>query len=239
MTIIDTNFNFFSDTPIGKDPDSFSPTLRKYHGLLWSKKLPAGDLFRLNLETPRLLHHKSDLGEFYLSSDAIGHTFKAFKKMSHIIENIPLAEVDDFFSICCTIGAYIIFPSKRVDGKMTINSARGCNQKIMDRFDLTLECIRLHYLDEVSPLSDTLKRYSSFFSLFINFKDYVDFFLLQDLLIEGESQIKFWHPFGGFDKSPLPQNINDYHAYRLNVIDFIQSRNIRIENNSKKGLTFS
>ena len=234
MTIIDITFNFFCDTPNGKDPDSFSPTLRKYHKLLWNKELPSGDIFRLDLDTSRLLHHKSDLGEYFLSSDAIGHTFQAFKKMSHIIENISSVEMDDFFSRCCTIGAYIIFPSKRVDGKMTINGARGCNQKIMDRFDLTLECIRLHYLGEVSPLSDTLNRYSSFFSLFTNFEGYVDFFLLQDLLVKGESKIKFWLPFDGFDKSPLPQNIDDYHSYRLNVIDFIQSRNIRIENSTIK-----
>ncbi len=30
---IDTNFNFYSDTPRGKEPDSFSPTLRKYQKL--------------------------------------------------------------------------------------------------------------------------------------------------------------------------------------------------------------
>ena len=28
---IDINLNVYSDTPEGKDPDSFSPTLRKYH----------------------------------------------------------------------------------------------------------------------------------------------------------------------------------------------------------------
>ena len=38
--ILDINFNVYSDTPEGKDPDSFSPTLRKYHKLLWSKTLP-------------------------------------------------------------------------------------------------------------------------------------------------------------------------------------------------------
>lgn len=27
---VDTSFDFKSDTPAGKDPDSFSPTLRRY-----------------------------------------------------------------------------------------------------------------------------------------------------------------------------------------------------------------
>ena len=39
---IDINFDVYSDTPEGKDPDSFSPTLRKYHKILWSKSLPNG-----------------------------------------------------------------------------------------------------------------------------------------------------------------------------------------------------
>ena len=42
---IDISFNVFSDTPEGKDPDSFSATLRKYHHILWSKQLPNGKEF--------------------------------------------------------------------------------------------------------------------------------------------------------------------------------------------------
>ena len=63
----------FADTPEGKDPDSYSATLRKYHQILWSKKLPNGMIFDLDVETRQLLHHKSELGEFFLSSDAVGH----------------------------------------------------------------------------------------------------------------------------------------------------------------------
>ena len=66
MGQIDINFNVFSDTPEGKDPDSHSPTLRKYHKILWSKPLPDGHMFELDLDTPKLLHHKSDIGEFFL-----------------------------------------------------------------------------------------------------------------------------------------------------------------------------
>ena len=62
---IDINFNFYSDTPKGKDPDSYSETLRKYHQFLWSKSLPNGSIFKLDIETPKILHHKSDLGEFF------------------------------------------------------------------------------------------------------------------------------------------------------------------------------
>jgi hypothetical protein len=96
---------------------------------------------------------------------------------------------------------------------MTINASRGLNQSIKDRFDLTLECIRCFYTNGTSPLADTLKRYSSFFALFQNFKGYVDFFLLQDLVTTDCSQIKFCLPFDRFNPSPLPKNTNEYEIY--------------------------
>ena len=55
---IDINFNFYSDTPKGKDPDTNSDTLRKYHQFLWSKPLPNGSIFNLDIKTPKILHHK-------------------------------------------------------------------------------------------------------------------------------------------------------------------------------------
>ena len=155
MNQIDITFNVFSDTPKGKDPDSHSPTLRKYHKILWNKNLPYGRIFELNLDTPKLLHHKSDLGEYFLSSDAIGHTYKNVKKMSHILDKLRPGELDSFFNLCTTIGGFIIFPSKQINRKMTINGSRGVNHRIQDRFDLTLECIRLFYIREHSPLFET------------------------------------------------------------------------------------
>ena len=208
--IIDINFNVYSDTPEGKDPDSYSSTLRNYHKILWSKPLPNGSIFDLDDKTPMLLHHKSELGEFFLSSDSIGHTYSRIQNMSHIINKVPSEEIDSFFSLCSTIGGYIIYPSKRVDNQMTINGARGTNGKIKDRFDLTLECIRLHYINEESPLSDTLKRYTSFFKLFDNFQGYIDFFLLQDIVTEDYSSIKYLIPFNSFENSPLPSDVDEY-----------------------------
>ena len=233
MRLVDINFDVFSDTPKGKDPDSHSPTLRRYHQILWSKPLPKGSRLDLDLDTPRLLHHKSELGEFFLSSDGIGHTYKNVKKMTHIIERIPPEEINSFFSLCTTIGGFIIFPSKKIDNKMTINGARGINHKIQDRFDLTLECIRRFYLNENSPLSDPLERYSQFFHLFDDFRGYVDFFLLQDLVQENHSAVKFWHSFNGFDNSPMPNSVEEYQAYKKNVIDFLKGRNKRISSISQ------
>ncbi len=233
MTIIDINFDVYSDTPKGRDPDSYSPTLRKHHQILWSKPLPNGVEFNLDDSVPRLLLHKSELGEFLLSSDSIGHTYSRVKSMSHIINQIPSEEINSFFSTCSTIGAYIIFPAKKVDNQMTINGSRGLNRSIKDRFDLTLECIRRFYINESSPLSDTFQRYSSFFSLFQEFKEYKDFFLLQDLVEENDLSIKFFLPFDSFDHPPLPNNVEEYQSYKKHLMDFVRARNQRILNSTQ------
>lgn len=233
--MVDIEFDVYSDTPAGKDPDSFSPTLRKYHQQLWSKNLPCGQMFALDLDTPRLLHHKSNLGEFFLSSDVIGNTYSEAKKMVHIVEQIPSHELRTFFSLCSTIGAFVVFPARRIDGKMTINGARGTNQKIQDRFDLTLECIRRFYASEQSPLSQTFERYSSFFDLFQNFRGYVEFFLLDDLVCDDYQMVKFWHQFSSFDASPLPQSICEYYAFKGNVEKFVRDRNRRIVRYTQNG----
>jgi len=155
--------------------------------------------------------------------------------MSHIVNQIPSEEINSFFSTCSTIGAYILFPAKKVDNKMTINGSRGLNQSIKDRFDLTLECIRRFYINESSPLNDTFQRYSPFFSLFQDFKGYTDFFLLQDLVEENYLAIKFFLPFDGFDHPPLPNNIEAYQAYKKNLMDFVKARNQRILNSTRTG----
>lgn len=63
--MIDTSDDFRTDAG-GKDPDTHSPTLRRYHKDLWSKPLPSGALFDLDDTTPGVyLHHRSGLGESF------------------------------------------------------------------------------------------------------------------------------------------------------------------------------
>jgi hypothetical protein len=91
-----------------------------------------------------------------------------------------------------SIGARIVFPCKTVNGKWTINQARGMHKAIRDRFDLTLEAIRRHYAGEASPLADVLARYGDFFALFETFEGYVEFFLLNDL-VNNHGEVE-WSP---------------------------------------------
>ncbi len=229
--IIDINFNFFSDSK-GGDPDSTSPTLRKYHKILWSKPLPNGKLFELHdNKKGAYLYHESDLGEFFLGSDAITHSYRDHVRKKWLTEQIP-TEVKELYDAGSTIGAYIIFPNNKVDGKHTINQARGVNGLIDDRFDLTLECIRLYYSGEKSPLYATLLRYKSFFDLFDDFMGYIHFFLLDDLINE-DKMINFYLPFDGFKTRSSFSDVNQYLLYKKRVVGFIKSRNKRIEIYSK------
>jgi len=224
---ISTSFNMYSDAR-GGDPDATSPTLRRYHQFLWSKSLPGGALFELK-EIKGGLYHNSELGEFYLGSDAITHSYKNQVGKQWIVSEIP-AEVDELYDAGSTIGAYIIFPNNRIAGSQTINQARGCNSRIDDRFDLTLECIRRMYLGETSPLHTALMKYKYFFDIFGSFKGYVNHFLLEDLIHDHETmEIKFYLPFDGFETNAGFQSIDQYRVYKTEVMNFIRSRNKRIK----------
>ncbi|MBI9103773.1 MAG: hypothetical protein JEY99_15260 [Spirochaetales bacterium] len=229
--MINISFNFYSDAN-GGDPDSTSPTLRKYHRLLWSKPLPNGKSFNLTENKIKsYLYHKSELGEFYLGSDAITHSYKNQKRKQWLIQQIP-EEVNELFDTGSTIGSYTLFPNKKKDRKHTINQARGVNPLIDDRFDLTLECIRLYYLTQDSPLYETLSRYKDFFDLFGCFQEYINFFLLEDLVNENY-EVNFYLPFDNFKSRPAFNDINDYLEYKNGVMNFIKNRNKRIEDYSK------
>lgn len=228
-TQIDITFDFRSDTPTGKDPDVLSPTLHRYHKLLWSKPLPNGTMFQLVDTKPgAYLYHHSRLGEYFLASDTVIPSFRKEARLSQIFHLIP-KELHAFNGIGYTIGGMMVFPGSKIGRKMTINGARGFHPRIKDRFDYTVECIRRHYLNEANPLIDVLGRYADFFRLFGDFRGYVDFFLLQDLVTEDLSSIKFFLPFDNFKVSPVPDSMSAYLDYRERAIGFIQARNKRIQ----------
>jgi hypothetical protein len=228
MNGIDITFDFRSDAG-GKDPDASSPTLRRYHQLLWSKPLPCGTLLALSIGKPgAYLYHSSALGDFSLSSDSVVPSFTRWKSLKHVTDLFPEDENEAFRTIGYTIGGMMIFPANRIDGKHTINVMRGFTRQIADRFDLTLECIRRYYLGLPSPLGETLARYGTFFSLFKDFRGYVDFFLLQDLTTDDFSSVRFFMPFDNFTTPSVPRNRDEYEDYRRRSIEFVSARNRRI-----------
>ena len=82
-----------------------------------SKPLPNGELFDLRADKAgTYLYHKSKLGEFFLGSDAITHSYKYHKRKRWVTQQVPEA-VNKVFSLGSTIGAYTIF----LITKLTIN----------------------------------------------------------------------------------------------------------------------
>jgi hypothetical protein len=243
---IDTTFDFRSDTRTGRDPDTYSETLRRYHQLLWSKPLPNGVVFELEhtrSSPPYYLGHRSEVGEFVLSSDAVVPSFTrdTNKDVAAVIRKMPKEELDAFNTLGYTMGGMMIWPANQVGRRMTINAQRGCHPRIKDRFDLTVECIRRYYNDpsklfkEYNPLGKTLARYADFFALFGDFRGYVEFFLLQDLVSEDFSEVRFMMPFDGdeFVVGPMPKTVKAYRAYKKKASDFIRARNQRILESSR------
>ena len=231
VTSIDTTFDFRTDAN-GKDPDTYSATLRRYHQLLWSKPLPDGVPFELEPTSrpPYRFHRSSEAGTFVLSSDAFIPSYTRYGVPKPVIERFSAAEHDHFKSIGYTIGGLILWPANPIDRKWTINQARGCRKReIGDRMDLTLECIRRHYGRERSPLSDVLARYGDFFKAFVDFRGYVDFWLLQDMVTEDYSAVRFFMPFHNFETPAIPQTFDGYSEYRRRSIEFVESRNRRID----------
>lgn len=226
---IDTSFDFRSDSN-GKDPDTHSATLRSYHRYLWSKRLPIGEQLELE-EAGSNLSYRFNMQTVKFSSDSISNSFIGTKKISHLLETVEYWEFEEFRDRGSTIGGYLIFPSEREGGKMTINGARGFNNRVADRFDLTLECIRLHYRGLENPLQETFSTVTNhfFFGLFKDFKGYVDFFFLQDLVKSDYQMVKFFTQVERpFEDSPIPKTASEYRTYKQSTLEFVRLRGERI-----------
>jgi hypothetical protein len=235
--IIDVNFNFTTDCSYwdgynngdsDTDPDIMSPTLRLYQQILYSRKTPCGKTIILkqgkNVNYDYLVYQDNRL-----ASDNIINMFERY--------NLPWsreAQIDNYndkikqYKLASyIIGAEILFPKH----KDSINQWRGKNKQIQDRFDLTLECIKRFYDGEQNPLNETLNKDKWFFDLFVNFKGYIDFFFLNDLVSLSYKQIKFF--LGNYNdvfiRPPFPQNKHEWQKLYDNQMNFLQQRTNRIK----------
>jgi hypothetical protein len=125
ISLIDTTFDVRTNAG-SRDPDRYSATLRRYHQRLWSKPLPTGEMFDLDAR----LHHKSNLGEFWLSSDSIVHTYTRWNRpiLVNVLATISTKDKTAFYDLACTVGAFLVFPvPTRAQGKrqQSINQRRG------------------------------------------------------------------------------------------------------------------
>jgi hypothetical protein len=239
---LDVDFDFTTDTPhfwdgfwerkgglgyCGNDPDTRSPTLKSYHRVLWSRELPNGRKMELTeCYAPDYL--RWDGTRF--ASDSITTCFR-YERLRPLMEQVA-GSMDDYrgwmesvIRRTYTIGGTIIFPKHR----NSINQCRGSNSRIGDRWDLTLECIRRFYEGETSPLSWCLEQDRGFFDLFVDFRGYVDFFLLQDCVSGDYGEVRLWLDTEPFEGSPFPKDVDEYLGWIDRNLDFVSRRNKRIE----------
>lgn len=220
---IDTTFDFRKDSH-GKDPDSASKTLQEYHRILWSKQLPNGQKMELVSGTDYLSWNGMAFG-----SDSVIVSFR-WKRYEWMLKQLRSYLPDynqyfeDYLKKAYTIGGELIFPKTN-----SINRSKGMNHQICDRLDLTLECIRRFYENEISPLSDVMKKNKEFFDLFVDFKGYVDYFFLQDLVSADYKKVNLWLETELFVKEPLPKTVDEYLKWIELELEFTAKRNERIK----------
>jgi hypothetical protein len=234
MDEFDVEFCFYDDPDYAGDADRDSNLLRAQHSHLWSKELPSGDQLQWLPEPgTRCLTCATPRGDLRVSSDTIATTHASYTRfgMDALWAGLSKAEQDRYDRAFYRIGGFIVFP---VHGR-SLNQVRGSDHRIADRFDLTLECIRLHYLDRrESPLAAVLEVDADFFGLFgegaTGFAAYVDFFHLGDLVSDGSIRWLDDHSADEWDFSrlPLPQSAAAYRAYLDNVTAFVDARTARI-----------
>ena len=242
--MIDISFDFTTDSKgywdgfwdkgdglgaCGADPDKASPTLRTYHQKLWSKPLPNGEV--MELEKGKWADYDYLIWkDMRFGSDAIVVDFR-YHNYRNIIDQVFKVKKDykqyyeDLIRKSYTIGGMIIFPKH----PSSMNQNKGTNRKISDRMDLTLECIRRYYNGKESPLYKTINRDKEFYDLFVDFKGYVDFFLLQDAVADDYSSVNIWEGSGDFKEDGLPKTIEDYFKFIDKEYDFLEKRNKRIK----------
>ena len=242
---IDTDFDFTTDSRAfwdgfwthkgglghgNSDPDLESPTLRRYHSTLWHRPLPNGEMFDI------MEWYGNDYiryRDWHLGSDSITTGFRN-GRCRRLIEEVQdsfddpedyYPWMESFIRRTYTIGGSIIFPKH----KASMNQMRGTIRQISDRWDFTLECIRRYYAGECSPLMDCIRSDSWFFDLFVDFKGYVDFFLLQDCVSSDYSKVELWLDTELFAQDPFPKDVDEYMHWIDKSLDFVGRRNRRIK----------
>lgn len=240
------------------DPDAYSGNLRGWHELLWNRRLPDDTGLALRREGRGLLDSGSGL---YLSSDAAVPVWERWREVQgfraeteHLLQEARGGTIHDLGWRLYDMGGFVLFPGFQVGKNLwTINQAKGCTrQRIADRLDLTLECIRLYYrvmpqhdpleplpaaYNRINPLGSVLHRYRSFFEIFGSFDGYVAFWLLDDLVTPTSDGLRVrFHlrgpgASGDYDfehERALPTDAGQYLEYLLEADDFVQQRNRRM-----------
>jgi hypothetical protein len=245
VRVFDLSFDYQTDYDPAKpkkprwDADEHSPRLRLDHELLWTKRFRSGVLFAPTAPRARsrgyLIWTEPSGEQHWYGSDAITHSYTTWqlpKALADAKAGLSEEERAAYLAPPYTIGSSIIWPVKS-SARPSMNQARcfgPARRTIADRIDLTLECIRRHYLGLPSDdyLGQAIRAYAEFFDLFQGFAEFVEFFHLQPLVApEGvRSLFNMSELLGdyGFEGAATPSTTEEYVAYRRNTLAVIAER---------------
>ena len=229
---------------VGKqDPDKLSKSLKEYHLCLFSNRKMNSGSFTFEPGKLNEMIFNNGKVKITFTPDSITHAFQySNRKWNGTTEKETVADycerdagikklVEEYNAIDYTIGSSIVFPTKINDVSIgwTLNRARGVLYAVHDRIDHTLECIRMYYDNETenNPLADCLIKNKPFLDLYDGFKEFVDFFMLNDLVDENY-KVKGYCGRINFN-SPFPKTPEEYKEYMKSTNDFIKARNKRID----------
>lgn len=239
MALIDLNRSFADDYRANRDPDRYSAVLYEWHKLLWSRVVEGVAPFSLEVLGDRgytIRLTTTDGRTCRLASDGLIQTWSSpgwHRRLQAAVIDEILTDRNNFYRTASTIGGYLLWPLNGPgETGQSINQARGTTAAIADRFDLTLECVRRHYLapEAVNPLGKCLNRYAGFFKLFTDFDTYVRFWLLDDMLT-AEGKVRSFMTGQAIDEFRpvgIAQSVEEYVRFREGNIAFVQARNERI-----------
>lgn len=174
--------------------------------------------------------------QHWYGSDAITHSYTIWghsKALTEVKAQLSEAQRTAYLKPPYTIGSSSIWPVK-AKARPTINQARGFgpgSRTIADRIDLTLECVRRHYLGLPSEeyLGGAIRAYADFFDLFQGgFEEFVEFFHFQPLVSPRgvRSLLNMADVLEGyrFDRNAAPSTTEEYVTYRNNSLAVIAER---------------
>ena len=126
---------------------------------------------------------KNEEYTFSVSSDFIGSSRAHAKSVG-----ISDVDVGKYLKESRVLGGHVLFPKTLwINGTIeytgkggTINTARGGEKGFCDRFDCTLQDIKLFYSSQNSKLEKYYNKYNEWLYLFKSFKGFIDFFSLND-----------------------------------------------------------
>lgn len=135
-----------------------------------------------------------------------------------------------------TIGGFILFPRHSMP---TINTARGSNSNVQDRFDLTLECIKRYYENPkesqnkelYNPLFFVLDKDKEFFDMFGSFDQYTKFFCLDKSWVKNNQVLNLLDN-ESLDEYNFTANTllteNNWWTFYENIMSRLDARNCQI-----------